>query len=267
MEQSNQKFKTSPVRVNKYWAKNKKLSLFLIIILLIGIYLFWAHFFIYYRLEQADLSPIGRQPAYIIGDNQANSSNLVYVALGDSLTAGVGASKYEEAYPYLLAEKLAKDKQSTVTLKNFSQPGVKTSQLIVSQIDSAVDSQPDIISLLIGTNDVHGNISASDFKKNYEYILTRLTQETSAKIYLLGLHNVGSDGLLLPPYNYYFRQKTRNNNQIIQVLADKYGLTYIDLEKITLSAVEETYYSKDLFHPSAYAYQLWAQIIYGNISK
>ncbi len=248
--------------------KNKKLLIFLLIILLGGIYLYLAHFFIYYRLGHSDLLDVERQAVYDIGDSQASSATLVYVALGDSFTAGRGASSYQESFPYLLAEKLAKDKSAKITLKNFSSSGVRTSQLIAGQLDQAISAKPDIITLLIGTNDVHGNIKEAVFQKNYIYILDQLVQKTPAKIYLIGLPNNGTDGLLWPPYGYYFRQKTKAYNQIIQGLAEDYGLTYIDLEKGLVELSEQDgYYSQDLFHPSTAGYQLWSQIIYADVNK
>ena len=249
---------------------NKKLLLAsTIALVLIGVYLYLAHFLIYYRLGHNSLTTFNRQAIYTIGDKGTATSSLVYIALGDSLTAGVGTSQYEESYPYQLAEKLAQGKQSQVTLENYSYPGARTSQLIKTQLDPTMTTQPDIITLLIGTNDVHGNISPANFKTNYDYVLKELTQKTSAKIYLLGLPNVGADGLLWPPYNYYFGHKTREFNQIIQALAKKYALTYIDLEKATTAAAQnhQEYYSQDLFHPSSQGYKLWTQIIYGTISK
>lgn len=245
----------------------KKLRIFLAIILVFGIYLYLAHFSIYYRLEQAHLQAPQRQAVYTVGD-EAMTTNLVYVALGDSLTSGVGLSQYEESFPYLLAEKLAQTKKTKVVLQDFSYPGARTSHLINDQLTKALASQADIITILIGTNDVHGGISLEDFEKNYHYILAELVQKSSAQIYLLGLPNVGSNRLLLPPYNYYFRNKTKNFNQVIKNLADSYQLTYIDLESLTLDNKKgDDYYAPDLFHPRPAVYKLWAQTINVNLIK
>ncbi len=269
MSNDKQKFSASPAWTRQLASEHKNLLLLLLIILLIGIYLYLAHFFIYYRLERAHITVFNRQAIYTLGDNQTNSTSLVYAALGDSFTNGLGADQYEESYPYLLAEKLAQAKQTKITLSNFSYSGARTKQLITEQLNQAIATKPNIITLLIGTNDVHGGISQADFEKNYEYIVDRLTKETSAKIYLLGLPNVGTNGLLWPPYNYYFRQKTQAYNNIIQTLAQKYNLTYIDLETPTTLASKKNlgFYSKDSFHPSALGYELWTQIIYDNFDK
>ncbi|MFA6467050.1 MAG: SGNH/GDSL hydrolase family protein [Patescibacteria group bacterium] len=249
--------------------KNKKILVALIVVLGLAIYLYLAHFSIYYKLGHTDLRPTDRHIDYTITSSQENSVDFIYVALGDSLASGVGVDKYEDSYPYLLAEKIAAASDKTISLKNFSFPGAKTSQVISNQLSQAISAEPDMITILIGTNDVHGNISLDKFKKNYDYILEKLTTTTKAEIYILGLPNIGTDKLLWPPYNYYFRQKTSDYNTIIKELADKYNLVYIDLEKVTLEEFnkDNKYYASDLFHPSALGYDIWAQIIYGNIYK
>jgi lysophospholipase L1-like esterase len=237
-------------------------------VLIIG-YLFLAHFLIYFRIGHSGLVSSDSQYVYMIGNSATTSNSLVYGALGDSLTSGVGVEKYEESYPYLVALKLSQQKNTQVDLKTFSYPGARTSDLIKNLLDPAITAKPEVITLLIGINDIHGNVGLETFRKNYEYILERLTKETQAKIYLIGLPSLGADGLLLPPYNYYFEQQTQSYNKIIKSLAEKYSLSFIDLNKATLAESKKNngYYSKDLFHPSADGYRLWAQIIYDNFNK
>lgn len=232
-------------------------------------YLLLANYLIYYRIQQAGLVLPDTKHIYIIGNNMTNSTSLVYAALGDSLTSGVGAEKYQESYPYLVAQKLSQRKNSQIDLKTFSYPGARTNDLIRDLLDPAIATKPDIVTLLIGTNDVHGNVGLESFGKNYEYILERLTKEAHAKIYIINLPNIGADELMLPPYNYYFKKRTQAYNKIIKSLAEKYNLHYIDLNEPTLadSKKNDGYYSRDLFHPSAKGYNIWAQIIYDNLNK
>lgn len=248
---------------------NKKLLILLGVIVFLGFYLYLAHFLIYYRLGHSAVKYLDRQAVYEIGDTQGDSASLVYLALGDSFSAGQGATSYQESFPYLLAVDLAKEKNTKVILKNFSVPGVRSAQVVSGQLEQALSAKADIITLLVGTNDLHGGIDKEVFKKNYIKILDELVQKTSAKIYVIGLPDTGTDGLLWLPYNYYFRYQITEYNQIIKALASDYALTYIDLENFLQSAVkdDDTYYSLDSFHPSAEGYQLWAQIIYDSFDR
>lgn len=238
-----------------------------VIILVIGAYLYLSHAYIYHFIKVSGLGPSDRQHSYTMGNN-LSTKKIIYASLGDSLTAGVGVDKYEESYPYLLAEKFAgSDKE--ITLKNFGIPGARTEDLINYQLAQAIAEKPDIITILIGTNDIHGNVGETKFKKNYQYILDKLTKETKAKIYTINIPYIGSNTLILPPYNFYFDHEITKYNKIIQYLAENYNVKYIDLATPTSAMLKKNgpYYAADKFHPSAEGYKLWSQIIYDDINK
>lgn len=245
----------------------KKYLIIILILIALGIYLNRAYAHIYNTLDQAHLLAPDKLGTYVVGDDKSSTS-LTYIALGDSLTAGVGTTKYQDSYPYLLAQKLA-SKQTEVTLINLALPGFKTKNIINNSLETTITDNPDIITLLIGVNDLHGNISKKDFQKNYQQILAKLTTKTTAKIYLINLPEIGSNQLFWPPYNYYFRWQTKNFNQVIKQLAIQYNLTYIDLDTPTAQILKNNgpVYSMDSFHPRALGYESWAQIIYANFNQ
>lgn len=240
-----------------------------VVIALIGAYLILAHYYFFHKIISANLKMPEAQDVYTLGDDKNATEDLLYVALGDSLTAGVGVENYEKSYPYLLAEKLAAGGKNKITLKNFSYPGAKTSDLINDFLASAIAQKPDIITLLIGTNDVYGRVSTTAFRKNYQNILDQLTKNTKAKIYIINLPQIGSNKLLLPPYNFYYNWRVRKFNEIIKELAANYQVKYLDLAAPALVQFkdDQTNYSADLFHPSANGYKIWANIIYDAINN
>ncbi len=247
--------------------KHKTIYYSLAVLIISAIYLYVANGFIYYRIGQGNLVLPHRQLSYYMANNE-NSTNITYVALGDSLTSGVGADKYEESYPYILATKMS-EAGNTITSKNFSAPGAQTKDLIYSFLNPAIEANPDIVTILIGVNDVHNHIGTDQFKRNYKYIIEKILKETKAKIYLINIPSIGSDTIILPPLNYYFDSETDKYNDVIKELAVKYNLTYIDLNSPTktLFKTDGTHYSVDSFHPSAYGYKLWANIIYDRLNQ
>ncbi|MEI6835937.1 MAG: SGNH/GDSL hydrolase family protein [Candidatus Falkowbacteria bacterium] len=232
------------------------------LLIILAVYLYTANAFIYYRIGQGNLTMPDRQNIYSLS-HEGTESKIKYAALGDSLTSGVGAEKYEESYPYLLTEKIS-EKNQGVTLTDFSQPGAQTKDLINLYLPEVISNNPDIITVLIGVNDIHNHVSKEQFKNNYQYILERLTKETKAKIYLINIPRIGSDTAILPPLNYYFDKETDDYNQIIKDLSVTYQVKYVDLnaEIKNLFKNDGAHYSVDSFHPSALGYKLWAQIIY-----
>ncbi|MFA6304298.1 MAG: SGNH/GDSL hydrolase family protein [Patescibacteria group bacterium] len=250
----------------------KKYWIIICFVLAVGIYLNRSYAYIYQRIDKAGLNPPVQNQLYSFGytnDVPSYEDYALYVALGDSLTAGVGVDQYEQSFPYLLAKKIADAKQpKVITLKTLAVPGAKTAD-VLTLLPTVIANKPQAVILLIGVNDIHGNVSKDDFKKNYEQIVSELTKKTSAKVYLINLPAIGANNLLLLPYNYYFRALTKNFNKVIKELAEQYNLTYIDLHTPTADVLKHNgnYYSVDFFHPSAIGYQHWAEIIYADLHK
>lgn len=236
-----------------------------VIISLAG-YLFAAHHFIYKRISGAGLKSPDSKGEYLISSGINTGAKITYTALGDSLTAGVGVSKYEDSYPYRLAQTMSGG--SGVILRDRAYPGARTSDLIKDLLDTAINDQPDIITLLIGVNDVHGNVSKKIFTENYAEILRRLKTETKARIVAISIPYIGTDSLLLPPYNLYFKYRTVEYNKIIKKLAQENNIEYADLYTPTERMfANPALYSADSFHPSASGYRLWSEIIYADYNK
>ncbi len=240
--------------------------IFLLIIVALYFNRSYAH--IYNKIDEANLKSSDNGQSYFIVNNNAASSSLTYVALGDSLTAGVGVNDYEDSYPYLLAQYFAGNSYR-INLQSRSYPGLKTADLVKDYLPEAIDDNPDVATLLIGVNDIHGQISAKEFGRNYEEILKRLTSETEAKVYAINIPLLGSRNLLLPPHNWFLNFKTRQFNKIIKKLTDKYSVKYIDLYTPTEKFFREngSHYAADFFHPSAEGYKIWADLIYADINN
>ncbi|MFA6255381.1 MAG: SGNH/GDSL hydrolase family protein [Patescibacteria group bacterium] len=242
----------------------KKIYLIIIILLIaLGVYLNRSYAYIYNEIGSADLRSPDSQRTYMITNTNKNQAEpIVYAALGDSLTAGVGTDNYQQAYPYLVATKLA-ERGPAVTLKDLAVSGANTSDVIKGQLAEAIASKPNIITLLIGVNDIHNNVGKATFQKNYEEILTQLAKNTSAKIYAISIPYIGTHKLFLSPYQLYFNFKTKKFNGVIKEVAAAYKVQYIDIYTPTVNIFKKSgpHYSADLFHPSAAGYKLWADII------
>jgi lysophospholipase L1-like esterase len=248
----------------------KKISskIIVVLILVAVAYLLLAHHYIYYKIKEAGLIGSDKNHMYILNENAALSQNLTYIALGDSLTAGTGVDKYEDSYPYLVAKELSKS-AGKVSLEDFSYPGFRTDDLIKNLLAPAIATNPDIVTLLIGTNDIHGNYRLATFKNNYQNILEQLTTKTRAKIYVISIPYIGSNSLLLPPWGYYLDHRTATFNQAVQDLAKIYKVNYIDIAESTKELLKKngSHYAADTFHPSASGYAIWAKIISEAIAK
>lgn len=201
---------------------------------------------------------------YTIGNTRAIQT-IKYAALGDSLTAGVGATGIEHAFPYLLSEKIAG--KNKIKLFNLGQPGAKSIDVLQQQIIPLAVFNPDLITLAIGTNDIHNRVSMTEFKKNYNQILDDLEKYKQAKIILINIPYLGSDSLIRPPWRSYFDSHIKKYNQSITEMATTRQLTLVDLYDKTKTYFHDNQsliYSADLFHPTDAGYAYWTDIIYAS---
>ena len=247
--------------------KNKKIKIIFasVIFLIIG-YLFLANAYIYREIHHAGLNSPDTKYNYAIEGSGNKNKTIVYTALGDSLTAGVGVTNYEQSYAYGIAQKMSAG--SSVLLHDRAYAGAKTSDILNNLISPAIQDQPNIITVLAGVNDIHSLVSEARFSANYLNIITKLRTNTKAKIFAVSIPMLGTNSLLLPPYNFYFRRQTKKFNEIIKKLAAENNIQYIDLYTPTENMFKDpSLYAQDLFHPSAKGYSLWSNIIYANINK
>ena len=203
---------------------------------------------------------------FLTFENPDKSGSVKYVALGDSLSAGVGSDKVEETIVYQFASNLSKD-YGKVNALNLALSGGTTDDVIKDQLPPTIQEKPDFVTLLIGINDIHNKFTDGQFTANYSYILNELLTKTEAKIVVINLPYLGSPKAIRFPYNWMLNGRTREfngkisgvileagNNSRIR-LVDLYGKTYKTFNK------DPKNYAPDLFHPSGEGYLVWSKII------
>src|SRR5215204_6390825 len=98
-------------------------------------------------------------------DKAMTTGPIVYVALGDSTGAGVGAR--EGGYVARLFKRIA-ERRPESRLNNLCVSGATTADLLRDQLQKAVDADPDLITVGIGINDIGHGLTLEQFSKNFE---------------------------------------------------------------------------------------------------
>ena len=180
---------------------------------------------------------------------------------GDSITdAGRDKRNYHHmgnGYPKYASALIAEAFPDTeFEFVNFGISGNRTDQLFDRLYADAIAFQPDIISILIGINDIwhrygSGRIETTDaqIETNYRAILTRLRKQTNAKIIML------SPYLLDCEDKEPMKEDLKTVLPIIRKLADEFADVYVPLDKLFEEALktqpEPKFYSADGVHPNA----------------
>ena len=179
---------------------------------------------------------------------------------GDSITdAGRDKRNFHHmgaGYPKYAAELIAKEHPDTAfEFINLGISGNRTSQLFDRFYRDGIEFQPDVISILIGINDIWHRymgerITTTDaqFATNYRAILERIKKETSAKIVML------QPFLLDAPDKEHMRRDLETVIPIVNELAEELADVYIRLDELFAEALKTQpapkYYSGDGVHPN-----------------
>ncbi|MCP3027421.1 SGNH/GDSL hydrolase family protein [Halobacillus sp. A5] len=212
-------------------------------------------------------------------DNARNlfvRDDLEVVAMGDSLTQGVGDGTDNGGYIGILEDNINdNDETADFTIDNFGRKGDRTDQLLTrmesEEISSSVEDA-DLVLITIGANNVvqvieenFTSLSHDDFypaRENYrdelEEILTQVeTSNPDASIYLIGLYN---------PFNQYFDDipalsqiMTEWNNVSEEVVDDHSNASFIPIEDVFEEKENELLWEEDHFHPNEEGYKQMAE--------
>ena len=248
---------------------------------------------------------------------QTNSSNdkektemkkesIHIVAIGDSLTEGVGDTTNSGGYVPLVANLLEEtDNYKKITTNNYGKSGDRSDQILARFNENKAMQEDvegaDIVVLTVGGNDI-----IQTFKQNFltitedSFIAPRETYEENLRMLFTAIKEVNPESELYifgiyNPYSAYFPEITEMqtilkewNNQTQEVVNETENATFVsiaDLFDQTLiqeekeeplidgtdqkrSEVKNPYlYEEDLFHPNEAGYELMAETLFQAIIK
>ena len=179
---------------------------------------------------------------------------------GDSITdAGRDHRNFHNmgnGYPKFASALLREEfPEAELEFINLGISGNRTDQLFDRMYADMIALQPDVVSILIGINDIwhrHGanRIETTDeqFAANYRAILSRIKAQTNAKIAILApflLDNADKEA---------WRSELDSILPIVRSLAEEFADVYIPLDEIFAKALSTQpapqYYSGDGVHPN-----------------
>ena len=191
------------------------------------------------------------------------------VCLGDSITYGLGVegNRDTQAWPAVLNHLLGNDWEvinlgvSGVTLQNEADyPYAST-----GSIDYALNLQPDVYLLMLGTNDTRrGNWNEARFHSDYEALVKQLTDSSwPHELVLMTPPRVFHDGSFTEAFGSFDDGLIGNEvRSIVKQVAAEHGLTCLDLYALT---EEHPEWFDDKVHPNAEGNQQIATYIYDQL--
>lgn len=179
-------------------------------------------------------------------------SNGTIVAVGDSLTAGLGVPE-EQAYPAQLEKKL-RDAGYDWKVVNAGISG-ETSSGTLSRINWVMKLRPDIVILETGANDGLRGIDPRLTRKNIDETI-RILKQQNVTVVLVGMKMVRNLG----------QEFTQQFGEIYPALAAKNNLILVPF-LLQGVAGDPTLNQSDGIHPTAAGYRIITESIYPYAKK
>jgi lysophospholipase L1-like esterase len=197
----------------------------------------------------------------------ADGRPVRFAVLGDSTAAGVGARTREQAYPWLLADRLG-HAGFRVELLNYGVSGARTADVLATQVPAAVEARPDLILVAVGGNDVTHLTRLANVKRTMRAVILRL-RATGAAVVVTGVPDMRAHAFLEPLRTVAGWRGRTTSEAILEVTARE-GVTFVPLRERTghyFATDPEGHFSSDLFHPGPGGYERWADAIYPALAQ
>jgi lysophospholipase L1-like esterase len=190
---------------------------------------------------------------------EASLARLRYVALGDSYTIGTSVAAAER-WPDQLVVRVP----SLDLVANLGVNGFTSADVIEVELPQLAGLRPQLVTLLIGVNDVVQGVPETSYRGNIAQILDELVRLVGAEHVLVV---TTPDYTVTPAGADYGDPATqsaaiRRNNAINTELAAARGIAVFDIYDLSLRAgADRSLVASDGLHPSGAQYALWVEHI------
>jgi len=184
-----------------------------------------------------------------------------YLALGDSFTIGTGTTP-DRSFPAVLVNRWW-DRGLECDLRNPAVNGYTTDDLIREELALVASYRPDLVTVLIGANDIVAGSREDRYRAQLRRIHDRITADApSARRVALPQPDWS-----LTPAGASFGDPARiartieRFNDIAREEAERAGAAYVDIFPLMREQMRSGMTARDGLHPSADAYAAWADAL------
>lgn len=182
-----------------------------------------------------------------------------YIALGDSYTIGTSVAPYER-WPEQLVQALGTARPTLQLVANLGVNGYTSADLIRDELPALADLRPDLVTVLIGVNDVVRRVPLANYGANVTTILDGLLIRLQAN----RIVTVAIPDYTVTPAGADYGDPREQHDGIVaanaamaRLCADR-GIQYVDTFDLSLRAAEDrSLVAGDGLHPSGAQYALW----------
>jgi len=166
---------------------------------------------------------------------------------------------------------LTQETGSKVKVTNPAVNGFTTLDLIANELTLVVRTSPDLVTILIGVNDLVQGRSASDYRASLATIYddVRAQKAPDGRVFAISLPNWS----VVPAARQFgdpeeIRDLTDTFNDVAREEAEARGFSWIDITAASLSGLGSPgWIASDGLHPGDAQYAAWAEVIWYGVRE
>jgi lysophospholipase L1-like esterase len=178
-----------------------------------------------------------------------------FVALGDSLTEGIGDLQVDgrpRGWADRFAEEIAR-RQGGLHYANLAVRGRLTGEVVTTQLRPAIALAPDLASVVVGMNDlIRPTVNLARVCRLFDHLVASLAS-TGAAVLTATLPDPGVISPLPRLVRRRFSARLKHYNEHVQRTAERHGAHCLDLAEC--AAGDPAGWSEDRLHPGPYGHQ------------
>jgi lysophospholipase L1-like esterase len=194
---------------------------------------------------------------------------LRYLALGDSYTIGTGASSASRSWPSMIAERLNRETGREVQLDNPAVSGFTTLDVIDKELHLVEQLKPDLVTILIGVNDLVTNRGADEYRSSLAKIYDEVAslKLRAGRVVAISIPNWSVVPAALEYGDApYVRATTNSFNGVAREEAEAHGFMWVDITVVSTSGLGSPgWIASDNLHPGDAQYAAWADAIWARV--
>lgn len=190
-------------------------------------------------------------------------TGIKYVPVGDSYTIGLGVAE-KDRWPNRLTDHLIREGIEIHLVANPAVSGYTVKDVIEKELAVVEEVRPDLVTVLIGTNDNFRLKEAKKYRSELQELLNKLQPMmiNPKNIVLITI----PDYTVSPTLRQYPKDEMAGligeYNEIIREEGRSRGLVVADIFPVSRTMTGEADYILDGLHPSAQGYIKWERVIF-----
>ncbi len=215
------------------------------------------------KVIKLDPEPVGARHGIVAPNSNAEvSETFTLIAVGDSMVAGCGTDNQSKGFIPQVAQTIANSTHKAVEWRAVGRLGATMRRVrfkLLPQVQEKLGkNRCDLLVICAGSNDLLAQRTLEEFSRDLRATLDIATT-LATHVVILSPGQLFNNPRLQKALKHYLHLQS---NQLVSTsykICAEYGVHYINMTEVDVSAQSKGFYANDNFHPNAYGYGVMAE--------